>query len=238
VLWWRFGHWHRHSTGVATQPRPIRNTISDTRRGSISRTVSALTTALLTGVVLASCSGNQGATIQVNRAPTTVPVATAGPSAADIAQTVTGPGPVTPNAVVHHISDGDTVVVRFTANNGQPGQTESIRLIGIDTPETKRPNTPVQCFGPEASSFTAALLPDGTQVRVERDVEERDQFGRLLGYIFRAGDGLFINEALARYGYAQQLTYPPNVAYVDRFGAAVGLARDEGRGLWLACPLP
>jgi micrococcal nuclease len=193
-----------------------------------------LSIAIVVAAALAGCA--ERSTLQVNRAPTSQSAAVVSKPPAAVA--VVGPGPVEPNAVIRHLSDGDTVVVRFTAANGKPGPEESVRLIGIDTPETKRPNTPIQCFGPEASAFTASLIPDGTNVRVERDVEERDQYGRLLGYVFRASDGLFINETLARYGYAQQLTYPPNVAYADRFSAAVGLARDEGRGLWSACPLP
>ncbi len=147
------------------------------------------------------------------------------------AATVRGPGSVVANASVVHLSDGDTVTVQF-ADGGQ----ENVRLIGIDTPETKRPNTPIQCFGPEASHFTAALIPVGTAVRIERDVEERDRYGRLLAYIYRASDGLFVNLALARNGYANLLTYPPNVAHVDQFADAVSAARDEQRGLWRACP--
>ncbi len=144
---------------------------------------------------------------------------------------LTGPGAVQANATVVRLSDGDTITIQF-ADGGE----EAVRLIGIDTPETKRPNTPVQCFGPEASRFIAALLPAGTRVRIERDVEERDRYGRLLGYIYRASDGLFVNLSIARNGYANALTYPPNVAHVDEFADAVRAARDEGRGLWRACP--
>jgi micrococcal nuclease len=140
--------------------------------------------------------------------------------------------------MVVSVADGDTIRVRLnntnTGNNPDPAE-ESVRLIGIDTPETKRPNSPVECFGPEATNFTTALLPAGTAIRIERDVEQRDQYGRLLGYVFRAADGLFVNEALARHGFAQQLTYPPNVAYADRFSAAVGIARDQQLGLWSRC---
>jgi micrococcal nuclease len=152
-------------------------------------------------------------------------------SAQEVAAGIMGPGPVTANGKIAKISDGDTVTVQFT-----DGAKEKVRFIGIDTPETKRPNTPIQCFGPEATLFTTALLPIGTEVLVERDVETRDRYGRLLGYVYRASDGLFINETLAKYGYADLLTYPPNVAHVDTFREAVAEARDADRGLWQACP--
>ena len=130
---------------------------------------------------------------------------------------------------VERVVDGDTVVIHLG------GRDEHVRLIGIDTPETVDPRKPVQCFGKEASRRTAALLPRGTGVRLERDVEARDRFGRLLAYVFRVDDGTFVNLALAEEGYALSLTIPPNVAYADRFAAAVADARHAGRGLWGAC---
>jgi micrococcal nuclease len=153
------------------------------------------------------------------------------PGAAQVAASIVGPGRVTANGKIAKISDGDTVTVQFA-----DGAQEKVRFIGIDTPETKRPNTPIQCYGPEATVFTTALIPVGTEVLVERDVETRDRYGRLLGYIYRASDGLFVNEILAKYGYANLLTYPPNVAHVDTFRDAVTEARDANRGLWRACP--
>src|SRR5947209_3542513 len=80
------------------------------------------------------------------------------------------------------------------------GRRQRVRLLGIDTPESVRPNTPVQCFALEASARTKALLPKGTAVSVMGDVERRDRYGRLLAYVFRHGDGLFINLELAREG--------------------------------------
>ena len=73
------------------------------------------------------------------------------------------------------------------------GRDERVRLIGIDTPETVDPRKPVQCFGKEASDHTKALLPAGTAVRLERDAEARDRYDRLLAYVYRASDGLFVN---------------------------------------------
>jgi micrococcal nuclease len=139
-----------------------------------------------------------------------------------------GPG----EAVVKRVVDGDTIVVHLG------GRDERVRLIGIDTPETVDPREPVQCFGKEASAYTKHLLPPGTIVRLERDVEARDRYDRLLAYVYRVSDGLFVNLALARDGYAQQLTIPPNVAYVDEIRAAVADARNGRRGLWVACPTP
>ena len=139
------------------------------------------------------------------------------------------PGGVAPNATVVRIVDGDTIVVDFD------GDDERVRLIGIDTPESVKPDTPVECFGKEASAFTASLLPEGTPVRVERDIEARDDFGRLLGYVMRADDGLFVNLEIVEQGYAQPLTIAPNVAHADEFVAAARDAEAADRGLWSAC---
>lgn len=143
-------------------------------------------------------------------------------------------GPLQANGTVTHLVDGDTVDVAFTTGSGKP-TTERIRLIGIDTPETKRPDTPVECFGREASSALAALIPIGTAVLVERDVEERDRYGRLLGYVFRATDGLFVNHEMVRAGMAAPYTFPPNIAYVDVFAAAGDASRAAAVGLWSRC---
>jgi micrococcal nuclease len=131
--------------------------------------------------------------------------------------------------MVVRVVDGDTIVVHLRTGD------ETVRLVGIDTPETVKPDTPVQCFGPEASARTKALLPRGTEVRLERDVEARDRYGRLLAYVYRRADGLFVNLSLAADGFARPLSIPPNVAYADRFGAAVAEARQTKRGLWGAC---
>ncbi|MGH9186629.1 MAG: thermonuclease family protein [Acidimicrobiales bacterium] len=128
------------------------------------------------------------------------------------------------------VVDGDTIEVIVA------GQRERVRLIGIDTPETVDPRRPVECFGREASDHTSTLLPHGTPVRLERDVEARDDYGRLLAYVFRPSDGLFVNVALVEDGYATVLTIPPNVAYAGEFADAAGRARESGRGLWSSCP--
>lgn len=133
------------------------------------------------------------------------------------------------NARVMRVVDGDTLV----ADVG--GAEERIRLIGVDTPESVKRGSPVECFGQEASSHAKELLPRGTPIRIVLDVEERDRYERLLAYVYRASDGEFVNLALARDGYAGLLTYPPNVAHVEQFRAAVAEARRDGRGLWSAC---
>lgn len=133
------------------------------------------------------------------------------------------------SATVVDVTDGDTIKVRLQ------GDVENVRLIGIDTPETHGRGGLRECFGREATSRTAALLPPGTPVRLERDVEPRDRYGRLLAYVFRVDDGLFVNLTLAREGYAAQLTIPPNVTYAEEFREAVAKARGSARGLWRRC---
>lgn len=153
-----------------------------------------------------------------------------GPDAAGSAPTAAGA--VEANAEVVRVVDGDTLVVRIG------GAEERVRLIGIDTPESVRPDAPVECWGPEASATTASLLPDGTPVRLERDEEPRDRFDRLLAYVRRAADGLFVNLELARLGAADALTIEPNTAHEEDIAAAVAEARRAGRGLWGACGGP
>jgi len=136
------------------------------------------------------------------------------------------------NATVTRVIDGDTIVVRVD------GVDERVRLIGIDTPESVDPRRPVMCFGKEAGAHMESLVPPGTPVRLERDVEGRDRYDRLLAYVHRASDGLFVNLAMVADGFADQYTFPPNVAHTDDFRIAVAEARAEGRGLWSACERP
>jgi micrococcal nuclease len=140
-------------------------------------------------------------------------------------------------ATVVEVVDGDTVRVRF-AGRSRSSKPESVRLIGIDTPETHGPGGLRECFGKEASARTARLLPEGAEVRLERDVEARDRYARLLAYVYRKRDGLFVNLALARDGFAASLSIPPNIAHAADFAAAVAEARTAGRGLWSRCGGP
>lgn len=139
-----------------------------------------------------------------------------------------GPGAATVVKVV----DGDTIKVRIGRH------VESVRLIGVDTPESVKPNSAVECFALEASAHTKDLVPPGTAVRLVRDVEARDHYDRLLAYVYRQADGLFVNLALARDGYAAPLTIAPNVAYAADFANAAAQARQAQRGLWAACDGP
>jgi micrococcal nuclease len=131
------------------------------------------------------------------------------------------------------VIDGDTVIVEFAG-----GAKEIVRLLGVDTPETVDPNRPVQCFGAEASTYVATLIPPGTEVRLERDVEARDHFGRLLAYIYRRSDGLFINRDLLRLGFADLSIYPPNDTYATDLQTVTTSARTQALGLWGACGGP
>jgi micrococcal nuclease len=126
------------------------------------------------------------------------------------------------------VVDGDTIDVQLGATR------ETVRYIGVDTPETKHPRKPVQCYGQRASDFNARLV-SGERVRLVRDIERRDRYGRLLAYVYRARDGLFVNAELARLGYAQPLSIAPDVRHSDRFANLARRAREQGRGLWSAC---
>ena len=136
-------------------------------------------------------------------------------------------------ATVTSVIDGDTIDVDIG------GRTERVRLIGIDTPETKQPDSPIECYGPEASAFTASLLPVGMAVRIERDIVGRDDYGRLLGYVHLVdADGqptTFVNLEIVEQGYATPLSIEPNSAFARDFAAAARRAERSDLGLWAAC---
>lgn len=133
------------------------------------------------------------------------------------------------SAIVKEVVDGDTVIVEVA------DRTERVRLIGIDTPEVTGGFLPAECYGDEASEFTRSLVPVGTEVRLTRDAEARDRYDRLLAYVHRAGDGLFVNLEIAANGYAEALIIEPNTTHADAFYAVAATARDQGLGLWGAC---
>lgn len=134
-------------------------------------------------------------------------------------------------AEVIEVVDGDTVRLDVA------GRIENVRLIGIDTPETKHPTRGVECYGPEAASFLTALLPPGTVLRVERDAQARDAYGRLLLYVYLAHvDGeRFVNLEIVARGLARPLSIEPNVRYEHNFVDAAFDAQRNLRGLWAAC---
>jgi micrococcal nuclease len=129
-------------------------------------------------------------------------------------------------AYVLRAVDGDTIEV-LTG-----GEREDVRYIGIDTPETVKPDTPVQCFGPQAHRFNARLVTH-RRVRLVFGVERRDVYGRLLAYVYLGGR--FVNAELARRGLARTLTIAPNDRYAGRFERLQSAAARAGRGLWGAC---
>jgi len=125
------------------------------------------------------------------------------------------------------VTDGDTIHVLLDS-----GQEERVRYIGIDTPESVKPDTPVQCYAEKASHYNASLVA-GRNVTLKLDAEQRDRYGRLLAYVYAGGT--FVNRALVERGYARTLTIPPNVAHADEFARLAGRARSAGVGLWHAC---
>lgn len=132
--------------------------------------------------------------------------------------------------IITRIVDGDTVEI-------ETGQ--KVRYIGIDTPETHHPTKKVECFGREATERNE-LLVKGKQVRMVKDVSETDRYGRLLRYVFipspkASEEAVFVNELLVREGYAHAVTFPPDVAYEQRFREAEQDARINTRGLWKSC---
>jgi micrococcal nuclease len=122
--------------------------------------------------------------------------------------------------------DGDTIEARIG------GELEDVRYIGVDTPETVKPGTPVQCFGHRASDFDHRLV-EGRRVRLVFGVERRDIYGRLLAYAYIGHR--FVNAELVRRGLARTLTIPPNTLHRALFRRLELKAARTGRGLWGGC---
>lgn len=130
----------------------------------------------------------------------------------------------TVTARVTRVVDGDTLEVQID------GKKERVRLIGIDTPESVHPDASKNIeAGKIALEFTRSKL-EGKEVELEFDVQERDQYGRLLAYIYL--DGLMFNKTLLEMGYARLATYPPNVKYLDDFTKIQEEARKNNKGFW------
>ena len=127
------------------------------------------------------------------------------------------------------VIDGDTVDIDIN------GRTERVRLIGVNTPETRHPTKPIECFGPEASAYLTQLLPKGTAVRIERDVEARDRYGRMLLYLYLGSNDLFINLDLVARGYGTPMSIEPNTFHRNDFVRAAAQAEVADVGLWKAC---
>ena len=127
------------------------------------------------------------------------------------------------SGTVERVIDGDTIKVHIG------NKVETVRYIGVDTPETVHPTRSVEPYGKEASDFNKKLV-EGKTVRLEFDVQQRDRYGRLLAYVYV--DTLFVNAELVRQGYAQVLTVPPNVKHVELFVRLQREAILANRGLW------
>jgi micrococcal nuclease len=146
--------------------------------------------------------------------------------------------PAFTTATVVRIVEGDTLKINYN------GQEESIRFIGIDIPESwsnskamrdaersKEDIKTIIAMGKQATTFTKSLVKSGDTVRIEFDVQTKDRYGRLLGYVYLP-DGSMLNEQIVKAGYANLMTYPPNVKYEERFLKAFREARENRRGLW------
>lgn len=141
-------------------------------------------------------------------------------------------------AVIQRVVDGDTLKIHYK------GQTENIRLIGVDAPESsankkaqkdaRRSGHDIEtltAMGKEATNYVERIVRSGDEVRLEFDVQHRDRYGRLLCYVYLS-DGKMLNEEITKAGYAQVMTYPPNVKYQEKFTKAYKETRENKRGLW------
>lgn len=134
--------------------------------------------------------------------------------------------------IVDRVVDGDTIVVR---DNGVLSlSTHTIRLIGVNTPETVDPRKTVECFGTEASAYLKSALPEGTPVYLDADPSkpDTDSFDRLLRYVIRANDMKIINKAIIEEGYGHEADFNEPYLYKDEFVAAQKDAQTAKRGLW------
>jgi micrococcal nuclease len=137
-----------------------------------------------------------------------------------------GGGPASARAYVVRAVDGDTLEVALE------GRREDVRLIGVDTPETVKPDTPVQCFGPRASAYEHRVV-EHRRVHLVFGVERHDVYGRLLAYVYL--HDRFVNAALLRRGLARTLAIAPNTRFAERFSRIQARAARAGRGLWGVC---
>ncbi len=134
------------------------------------------------------------------------------------------------HARVVRVVDGDTIVASVE------GEDQYVRYIGVDTPETVKPGTPVECFGKRASAENHRLV-EGRTVRLVFDRERRDDYGRLLAYVYTEGaqGRRLVNAALVRGGYARPLAIAPNTEHAGLFSRLAAQAGKAGRGLWGRC---
>lgn len=136
---------------------------------------------------------------------------------------------------VRWVSDGDTLTVRAVRRGVLArGVDEPVRLLEVDTPESKDPDLPVQCFAVRATRALERLVPPGSTAWVVPDTDLRDRYDRALLYLWNA-DGVFVNERLVRRGFARAVLYPPNDRHIALIREAEADARKHRRGLWGSC---
>lgn len=132
---------------------------------------------------------------------------------------------------VKRIVDGDTLIVAVDRPGPIPAGDHRVRLLEIDTPETVRPNYPVQCGGAGATEFARAELPEGSAVYLVGDREDKDEFGRYLRYLWDF-EGEFYNEKAVAGGHAKAVLFEPNDRYIDRIRRAELSAKQSKKGVW------
>lgn len=135
---------------------------------------------------------------------------------------------------VDRVVDGDTLVVVADGPGPLPPAPSRVRLLEVDAPESVAPDRPVECHGPEAGDALRELVPPGSLLFLEVDVEPVDRFDRALRYAWTS-QGVLVNEALVRAGHAEAVLIGGNDRHIDRLRAAEREARAEGAGLWGAC---
>lgn len=132
------------------------------------------------------------------------------------------------SGLVVHVVDGDTVDVRIG------DATRRVRYIGVDTPESVKPDTPVQCFAKQASAFNSRLVA-GRRVRLQYGPDRHDRYGRLLAYVYLPGHSRSVNAELVAAGYGRVLAIAPNTAHLRPYLRLERLARERHLGLWGSC---
>lgn len=167
------------------------------------------------------------------------PPASTAPTTAPTTAEVAAPGGVpadTQEAQVQRIVDGDTLELAAVNTGAVLTSTDpvKVRLLEIDTPETKHPSEPEQCYGQEATARLTELTPPGSTVWVQRDQELHDRYERHLLYLWN-DDGDFVNLEMVQDGYAQARLYQPNDLYWEEISVAEQTARSTDAGLWGAC---
>ncbi|MEV0169824.1 thermonuclease family protein [Streptomyces sp. NPDC050803] len=133
-----------------------------------------------------------------------------------------------PTAEIVRVIDGDTVEIRGDGRIVPKDSVVRVRLLEIDTPESGA------CFAEAATERTTALLPPGSTVRIQRDVDLTDRYDRHLLYVWN-DEGVFVNESLVRSGHAEAVLYQPNDKHWPEISRAEEVAKQRGAGLWTAC---